>query len=84
MSDRTGKIPLAFALAVSASAAQASALPTPDQAQSLAPGSLRGLLSDVTAGVVQDDGQLPRTSSRLAQWFNGGWFSCFYGAWRRC
>lgn len=73
-------VPLAFTLAVSASVSNAPSLSSPEQSEVLVPGSLRSLLgSDVPAG-----DQLPKNIGRLSQWFNGGWFSCFQGGWRRC
>jgi hypothetical protein len=80
MPEPMTSIPLAFTLAVSASVSNAAPLSSPPQSEALAPGSLRSLLSgDAPAG-----GQLPKNIGRLSQWFNGGWFNCFSGNWRRC
>ncbi len=79
MSQRVTGVPLAFALAMSASMSDALALGSPAITESMEPGSLRSLLN----GMPPSD-QLPRSTGQLSQWFNGGWFNCFSGNWRRC
>jgi hypothetical protein len=85
MSDRGAGIPLAFVLALSASAG-ASAPPTQDRAELLAPGSLRVLLPDDPAGVADQMQESGSNSSirQLVQWFNVGPAICYNGVWRRC
>jgi hypothetical protein len=79
MTQRVTGVPLAFALAMSASMSDASALGSPAITDSIEPGSLRALLN----GVASTD-QLPRSTGQLSQWFNGGWFNCSSASWRRC
>ena len=79
MAKPIASVPLAFTLAISASISDAAPVPSPNHSEAMAPGSLRSLLSDIPAS-----GQLPRNVGRLSQWFNGGWFNCFTGGWRRC
>ncbi|MGH7175624.1 MAG: hypothetical protein ACREGR_04685 [Minisyncoccia bacterium] len=86
MRERTVGIPLAFALALSASASDVKAIQSQDQNELLSPGSLRRFLdtTDAAATDAAQSGNLPRSGNRISQWYNGGWFSCFYGNWRRC
>jgi hypothetical protein len=72
-------IPLAFALAISASTSHAD-VGFSDPSEAMRPGRLGPLLGDDQSTT----GQLPKGLGRLSQWFNGGWFSCFAGGWRRC
>lgn len=80
MRPRATGVPLAFALALSASTSDAATLTSTGQTELLAPGSLKSLLN----AEQETAGQLPRSIGRLGQWFNGGWFNCFTGGWRRC
>ena len=81
MVERRSGIPLAFMLAVAASAAEAAPQVAQDQAQLLAPGSLKFLGGDA----ARTNAQLPDTpTARISQWFNTNWFNCFSGNWRRC
>ena len=86
MRDLALGVPLTFAIALALSASSAEALQAESQASLLVPGSLHGLFNNIPASAVDTEkgGNLPQSRSRLSQWFNGGWFSCYYGGWRRC
>jgi hypothetical protein len=84
MSDAKVGIPFAFLLALSAATSGSGAVTLGDTAESLRPGSLKNLLNNPLVGDrtgSENGGQVQRKS---AQWFNGGFFSCFQGYWRRC
>ena len=81
MVEHRSGIPLAFVLAVAASVTEAAPQISQDQAQLLAPGSLKSLAGNA-AGT---NAQLPGSpTARISQWFNTNWFNCFSGSWRRC
>jgi hypothetical protein len=86
MPDPKVGIPFAFLLALSA-ATNAGAAALGNTAELLKPGGLRGLL-DQEMSVVGDGVSGERSNQvstrRIAQWFNGSFFSCFQGYWRRC
>jgi hypothetical protein len=92
MPDSKVGIPFAFLLALSATAtaSDAGASVLGDGAELLKPGSMRNLLDrlDRDQPLLGNEAEGERSNQdsthRIAQWFNGGFFSCFQGYWRRC
>jgi hypothetical protein len=86
MPDAKVGIPFAFLLALSATSSNARLSELGDGSELLKPGSLRTLLDQQTVGDT-DEGERSnqRSPRRVSQmWFNGGFFNCFQGYWRRC
>jgi hypothetical protein len=74
-------VPLVFALAVAASAADASTVVPQAQSGLMTPGSLERLLVEAQGA---GPGAIARHGTRFSQWFNNTWFNCYSGNWRRC
>lgn len=87
MPDLKRSLPLAFLIALGAGESPAAISEINDASNTLRPGSLRNLLIDNNAPVATPQvGEKPLDPSnvRITQWFNGSFFSCFQGMWRRC
>jgi hypothetical protein len=87
MPDLKRSLPLAFLIALGAGESPAAISEINDATDTLRPGSLRNLLTDDKAPTAapQVGGQrLDNSTVRMTQWFNGSFFSCFQGMWRRC